>query len=206
MKIVAISDTHGKKISIPDGDILIHAGDFTTMGYIREIMAFNSWFGKFPHPIKIVCAGNHDTFFERDPGLAKSFLTNVTYLQDELFELNGLSILCSPWTPTYLRWAFMMNRGRDILQKWRNIPSGIDILVTHGPPYSILDTISPDTDHLGCEDLYNEVMDRIKPKIHIFGHIHGGYGKVEKNGIIFVNASICDELYVPINKPTEIFI
>lgn len=204
MKIVAISDTHGRKIPIPDGDILIHAGDFTSTGQIHEIVNFNTWLGKLPHPKKIVCAGNHDMFFERDYHFAKSLLTNATYLQDDLIEFEGKKIYCSPWTPTFCNWAFMRDRGQSILQKWVNIPAGIDILVTHGPPWGILDTIGRDTEHLGCVDLYNEVTTRVKPKIHIFGHIHGGQGRVEKNDILFVNASICDEAYVAINKPIDI--
>ena len=203
MKLVAISDTHSKhkKVVLPKGDILFCSGDFTSMGMVHEVADFNNWLGKQPHPIKIVCAGNHDKLFERDFALGKGMLTNAVYLQHEMYEINGLKIWCSPYTPKFCHWAFMKNRGADILEKWKEIPENIDVLVTHGPPHSILDTISPGYENLGCVDLYNEVVNRIKPKIHIFGHIHGGHGVKILGSTTFVNASICDESYTPVNKP-----
>lgn len=207
MDIVFISDTHcmHNKVSIPDGDILIHCGDFTGNGQINEIASFDYWLKKLPHKHKICCAGNHDRLFERDPALAKSLLNNAKYVQDELIEVEGLSIYCSPYSPTFLHWAFMRNRGSDILERWKQIPEGIDILVTHGPPFSILDTVMVGSVNLGCVDLYNEVTSRIKPKIHAFGHIHFYGGTIETiQNIKFINASICTEEYKPTNKPVVI--
>lgn len=206
MDIVFISDTHCKhnKVSIPDGDILIHCGDFTSRGHIHEIAAFDNWLGKQPHKHKIICAGNHDMGFETHYSLARSLITNAKYVQDEVVEVEGLSIYCSPYSPTFCNWAFMRNRGSDILERWKLIPEGLDILVTHGPPFSIQDTIFPNSENLGCVDLYHEVTLRIKPKIHAFGHIHGGYGQTQIDNTLFINASVCDEAYVPINKPIKV--
>lgn len=208
MKIVAISDTHckHKKVTIPDGDILICAGDFTSIGQIHEVADFNNWLGNLPHPIKLVCAGNHDGLFEKDYSLGKSLLTNAVYLQHELYENQNLKFWFSPYTPKFCNWFFMRNRGSDILEMWKQIPENIDVLVTHGPPYSILDTVYPKDgyENLGCLDLYNEIIHRIKPKIHIYGHIHGGQGNATINNIRFYNVSVCDEAYCPVNKPTVI--
>jgi len=121
MKIVFISDTHCKhtRISVPDGDILVHCGDFTGMGYAREIASFNAWLGTLNHPVKLICAGNHDISFERDHHFAKSLITNGTYLEHESITVNGISFFLSPYTPTFRHWAFMKERGEDILQKWK---------------------------------------------------------------------------------------
>jgi len=205
MRLVAISDTHckHKKVSIPDGDILICSGDFTGVGRVREIADFNTWLGKLPHSIKICCSGNHDFLFETDCSLAKNLLSNAVYLQNEMYETGGLKFWGSPVTPTFLNWAFMLNRGPDILCHWKKVPEGIDVLITHGPPFSVLDTIYPNSeDYLGCEDMYDQIVNRIKPRVHIFGHIHGCGGRVEnRHGIKFCNASICDEEYNPTHKP-----
>jgi len=204
MKLVFISDTHSihKRISVPDGDILIHCGDFTSRGHVHEVSNFNKWLGTLPHKVKLICAGNHDIIFDSGEYLlAKTLLTNAEYVQHGLFETHGLSFFMSPYSPEFCNWAFMKRRGEDILEKWREIPAGIDVLVTHGPPWSILDSIMLGSESLGCVDLYQEVTLRIKPKIHAFGHIHGGHGQTKINDTLFINASICNEEYMTINKP-----
>src|SRR5262245_56438688 len=203
-RLVAISDTHSRHqgISIPDGDILIHAGDATMMGRINEIVEFDRWMGSLPHPVKLFCAGNHDLLFEQSPALARSLITNATYLQDELIEVMGLRIYCSPWQPRFFDWAFNLDRGEPLRQKWAMIPESLDILVTHGPPTGILDQ-NPAGEHCGCEEL-RPTVERLRPRVHIFGHIHQGYGQMIHEGIRFVNACICDEGYDPINPPVVI--
>ncbi len=202
-RIVTISDTHSRhqKIkSMPEGDILIHSGDATERGGIDEIVAFNEWLGTLPYLHKIFVAGNHDWLFERSPQFAPTLMSNAHYLLDNFIEIEGLKIYGAPWQPRFFDWAFNVDRGAAIAQKWQMIPDDIDVLITHGPPHGILDEVAYRHEHVGCEELL-PVVHRIKPRAHIFGHIHSGYGMVEQNGIKFVNASICNEAYQPVNAP-----
>lgn len=197
LKIVCISDTHGKHagIRLPEGDVLIHAGDFMTYGdRLSEIASFNHWLSKQPHRHKIVIAGNHDLLFESDPSLARTRLTAATYLENSAVEIEGLRIWGSPQQPRFLDWAFNVDRGPAIRRYWDMIPCETEILVTHGPPFGILDTVNSSGEHLGCEDLAIAVQ-RVRPKLHVFGHIHGGHGTSERDGIRYVNASVLDENY-----------
>ena len=218
MRIVLISDTHGhNSIRIPEGDILIHAGDLTPSGQIGEIAAASKWLGSLPHHYKIAIAGNHDLQFERSPIEATSLLRSagVIYLQDTSTSVEGLSIYGSPWQPEFMHWAFNVPRG-ELAKYWNQIPNGLDILVTHGPPYGILDQRVPPgvrrlapwedeepfagSDHVGCEELLAAVQ-RTKPRVHAFGHIHRGYGTTQNDHTTFYNASVCNEDYEPVHKP-----
>ena len=205
MRFVFISDTHDLNPvqSIPDGDFLIHCGDIFGNESIDCLIRFNNWMGKLPHRNKITIAGNHDFIFERNNELARSILTNIQYLQDEYIEIEGYKIYGSPWQPWFYDWAFNLSRGEALRKKWALIPQNTDILITHGPPYSILDKNVLDNENVGCEELLKKVRE-IKPKIHAFGHIHEGYGVAKIDKTIFVNASICTFNYEPINKPIVI--
>jgi predicted phosphodiesterase len=218
LRIVFISDTHDLHdrmlTPVPDGDILIHAGDATGMGRMHEVATFGAWFRNLPHKNKVVIAGNHDWLFEKNLPLAKDMLNNgilgigggkIIYLQDEAVEVEGLKIYGSPWQPAFYDWAFNLQRGEEIKRKWDLIPEGLDILITHGPPVGIHDQITPHmgSEHLGCEELLKAV-ERTKPKIHVFGHIHGGYGKTQYADTLFINAAICNEAYKPVNEPIVI--
>jgi Icc-related predicted phosphoesterase len=202
-RIVCLSDTHNfnENIAVPDGDILIHAGDATVRGTQYEIEMFLSWFYSLPHKNKIFVAGNHDWLYQTDNHLARLLTADykIKYLQDSPCRINNLKIYGSPWQPRFYDWAFNLNRGSEIAEKWKMIPHDTDILVTHGPPFEILD-ITPAGDSVGCEEL-RKVVEKLRPKAHIFGHIHHGYGTTEKFGVKFINASICDEFYSPINSP-----
>jgi Icc-related predicted phosphoesterase len=208
-RIVLLSDTHNcnEQIIVPDGDVLIHAGDATNRGQIDEIVAFNEWFSGLPHEHKIFVAGNHDWLFEKRPKYAQSLLAkNIIYLQDSSVGVEGLKFYGSPWQPRFFDWAFNLNRGRELAEKWKLIPDDIDILITHGPPNGILDAVSRGDwiENTGCEELIKRIEEIAafgRLKIHAFGHIHCGYGTTEKFGIKFVNASNCDEDYLPTNPP-----
>jgi Icc-related predicted phosphoesterase len=201
MRLVCISDTHNlhNEVIVPNGDVLIHAGDATNYGSAPEISAFAEWFNDLPHKHKIFTAGNHDSLYQRELALADTFIPN---LHDKSIEIEGLEIYGSSWQPEFFNWAFNLPRGKAIADKWKLIPEGTDILITHGPPYSRLDAVESGG-MVGCWDLLQTVK-RIKPKLHIFGHVHHSYGKMEKLGIAFVNASICDEAYETSNKPIVI--
>jgi Icc-related predicted phosphoesterase len=204
VRVVCISDTHGRheEVSVPDGDVLIHAGDFTSIGSPLQVKIFNDWLGRLPHKHKIVVAGNHDFMLERYTveEINKFVLTNAHYLQDSRITVEGLGIYGTPWTPRFRNWAFMCKRGEDMAAKWKLIPKNLDILIVHGPPYGILD-IAPGYGHVGCEELFKSIREK-KPRVVVFGHIHAGYGKhAEFENTAFFNASICNEQYQPVNAP-----
>jgi Icc-related predicted phosphoesterase len=191
MKIICISDTHNlhKDLKIPDGDILIHAGDMTCVGGIDELKEFNQWLGTLPHRHKIVIAGNHDLYLDHVPSLANLLITNAIYLNDSGVEIEGLKIWGSPISPNYQDWAFNRERGEAIRKHWEMIPEDTDILITHCPPFGILD-FTDTGKHEGCSDLLEIVQQKIKPRLHVFGHIHDAHGQVKIGETLFVNASI----------------
>lgn len=208
MKICLISDTHlahlKNQIYVPECDLLIHSGDALSGGSKDEMILFSAWFGSLPAKKKVFVAGNHDWVFEKSPEEARRLLPEgVIYLQDELVEVDGLKIFGSPWQPEFCEWAFNLPRGHLLAKKWAQIPSGIDILVTHGPPMGILDWSNYSHEHVGCADL-RRAISRVKPKLHVFGHIHGSYGTAVHAGTLFVNAAICDEAYRPNHPPIVI--
>ncbi len=122
---------------------------------------------------------------------------DITYLQDSSVKIEGITFYGSPWTPTFFDWHFMADRGPVINEKWNKIPEGIDVLITHGPPATILDNVRGVPQ--GCSDLLERIL-QINPKYNVFGHIHEGYGITKRNSTIFINASVCDGRYRPINK------
>lgn len=209
-RLVAISDTHSRHEDIPalpPGDILVHAGDATRRGDISEVSALNAWLGTLDFKYKILIAGNHDWLFARSPALARSLITNALYLEDESAEIEGLKFYGTPWQPRFFNWAFNLDRGQPMREKWSRIPNDTDILISHGPPHGILDQVDPKwsgrSESAGCQDLLERVS-VLKPRVHIFGHIHSGYGQLQQAGTLFVNASICDEQYSPVNLPIVI--
>jgi len=210
VKIVAISDTHGKhrNLVLPEGDILIHAGDVSSMGKESEIKDFLNWFSKTDFTYKIMIAGNHDFYFEKIVDNAKVLEelipANVIYLNDSVVEIENLGqktlrIWGSPIQPWFFNWAFNRNRGEDIKRHWDKIPQNTDMLITHGPAYGILDKTTRN-ESVGCEDLLEKVKE-VKPIFHICGHIHEAYGYIKQSGTEFINASVLDENYNLRNKP-----
>ena len=203
MKLILISDTHGRHddVDIPDGDILIHAGDLSSRGREFEIDDFLDWFSNQPHKHKIFIAGNHDFFFEREnqETINSKMPNNVIYLNDSGIEIEGVKIWGSPIQPEFYNWAFNRERGDEIKKHWDLIPLDTDVLITHGPPINILDkTIRRKS--VGCEELLIAV-NHIKPKIHVFGHIHEAYGVEIIDDTTFINASILNERYYYTNDP-----
>lgn len=205
MIIDCVADLHGYQPELAGGDILIIAGDLTARDTKDEYIRFISWLGKLPYRCKIVIAGNHDGLIEKGRvSISADPLHNIHYLCDSGYEFEGIKIWGSPWTPTFLNWYFMKDRGDPIKEKWDLIPSPIDILVTHGPPYGIFDG-TEDEIKVGCEDLRKAVQERIKPRIHCFGHIHEGGGSLsEIDGTTYVNCSYVDERYRPVHSPIRL--
>ena len=224
-RIVCISDTHGlhkqMRYNINDfidknqTNILIHSGDLTNVGSEKNLQDFIYWFQNIKgFDTKIFIAGNHDWCFETKPDWLSTYIneenlsqSDCVYLEDESFTIEDsefsrpIKFYGSPWQPDFCNWAF--NVPRDQLYKhWEKIPLDTDILITHGPPEETLD-VNDRGDLCGCASLRHHV-DKIKPLIHTFGHVHEHYGVLMRNGTTFVNASTCTRRYVPSNKPIVI--
>jgi len=204
MKIVAISDTHGKhdELLIPSGDVLIHAGDITGYGTEQEVLLFNEFLGELPHKHKIVIAGNHDRCLELAPEQAAKLITNASYLIDSSIIIDGVKFYGSPWQPWFFDWAFNLRRGEEIRKKWALIDQDTDVLITHGPPQGYCDRVK-EGENVGCEALL-EMVESIRPKLHFFGHIHEAYGFGSNGHTTFINASSCDYDYRVSNPPVVI--
>jgi Icc-related predicted phosphoesterase len=183
--------------------VLIHAGDLTNLGTEEELREALTWLGRLPHAHKVVIAGNHDHLFESDPQTAAALVPKgVHYLEDSGLEIAGLRFWGSPVQPWFFGLAFNRERGADIARHWAMIPAGTDVLITHGPPYRHLDAIGG-FDHGGCEMLRRRVVE-IGPQLHVFGHLHEGYGTDFLGRTMLVNAAICNEAGRPGNAPIVI--
>lgn len=206
MRLVVISDTHGlhnRIVGLPDGDVLVHAGDFmNSRRDLQGILSFNYWLGEQPFEHRVVCSGNHDRYFETSPQQARALLTNATYLENTGLTIRNFRFWGSPYTPDFLNWAFTYPRGSSA-RYWEQIPENLDVLITHGPPFGIRDQTAPGEEHLGREELLAAVQEK-KPKVHLFGHIHGGAGTFENGGTRFVNAAYLNERYKPLEPAGKV--
>lgn len=218
MKITFISDTHNKHkqitSSLKGGDILIHAGDISSMGYEHEVTEFCKWFDSIDnYDTKIFIAGNHDWGFqnnvEKISQIVNTYKT-IDYLQDENMGVQVgdnpmVNIYGSPWQPEFYDWAFNLPKnGPGLMSKWQAIPDNTDILITHGPAYGFLDDVTGRRgQHLGCE-LLAERIKEFKPKIHVCGHIHTGWGHYFDGHTHYFNASVLDERYTFTQSPWDI--
>jgi predicted phosphohydrolase len=221
MKITFISDTHTRQVQIPysdlpGGDLLIHAGDIMNSGYNKnDIFDFLHWYDSIPgYDKKVFIAGNHDRMFENHPEDVKEWLSkfsNIIYLQDEAYEIydietdKSIKLYGSPWQPEFYSWAFNLQRNSlQLSGKWEAIPDDTDILITHSPAWGSVDTVAGRPwDNLGCE-LLAERIQRFRPKIHVCGHIHSGYGIETIDNIHYINASVLDERYEYTQKPWNV--
>lgn len=229
MRIAATSDTHGMldQATLPEADILIVAGDwlpnrFGPSNRVADARFQVGWLSqevkslaKLPYKHKCFIAGNHD-FAHQEPSTertARGLLASagIIYLQDEAVELDGVKFYGSPWTPFFFAWAF--NFPEDDHQKgyqsakaaWAKIPNNTDVLITHGPPHLIRDKC-PSGKRAGCSILRERVFE-VKPKLHLFGHMHGGYGVTadsDTSPVKFANVALCDEDYRPV-QPIQVF-
>ena len=216
MIITLISDTHNKHKQIqdlPGGDLLIHAGDISSMGHKHEIQQFCKWFDSLTNYTSVVfIAGNHDLGFEKRPEESMEIVNSykwITYLQDNHLSFGPdmetlVKIYGSPWQPEFHNWAFNLPKnGLELDQKWNDIPEDTDILITHGPAFGYCDKVIGQYENLGCQLLTNRIK-TIKPKIHVCGHIHSGYGYVFDGDTHFFNASVLDEQYQYTQKPLTV--
>lgn len=229
MKIVCISDTHNlhDKITLPNGDILIHAGDATMIGTHGELERFITWFGKQPHKHKVFVAGNHDFGLEEDLQAHSKFFINkgmlkslhdvresitlhmknngITYLYNESVTIEGINIYGSADQPAFCSWAF--NRSnKELTESWKNIPDNTNVLITHAPAYGILDRCDSG-DIVGDVPLLKRINTLPELKLHVFGHIHEDAGKVKRGEVTHINASMLNSSYRidTVNNPVRVF-
>ena len=222
MKIAMISDVHEQwqNIKVPACDLLISAGDYSYLGKKNVVMNFHQWLKMQPAKHIISVQGNHEVWVEKNFHEAKEIVAEIEprikFIAEGALEIEGVKIYCSSVQPEFGGWAWNVPRGEKIKRHWDAIPDDTEILVTHGPPYGILDQIVPratppngfrfgedDYHHLGCKDLRTRLGYLDNLKLHVFGHIHGSSGETKLGGIKFVNASICNENYKPINPVRE---
>lgn len=210
-RIVAISDTHGFHDGIknlPHGDILIHAGDSTIYGELSEMHKVLSWFSKLDFEKIIFINGNHEVVVSNLGNLTRLLVKercgdNVVYLEDQELVYRGLKFYGSPKSVEYGYWAYMYKES-DGERIWGSVPDDIDVLICHGPAYGMLDQ-NKFTTNCGSKSLLNRI-EQIKPSVFISGHIHESYGYIRPanpkyNKTLFVNASVCNARYDPVNKP-----
>jgi calcineurin-like phosphoesterase family protein len=204
MIFVLLGDTHGFHPDIPDGDVLIHTGDFTQgWGGRDHVKDVAKWLGSLPHPHKFLIGGNHDgSLFAHDEQCRAILgVRGITYLCHEAAMVGDIKIWGSPYHPQF---AGVFGKTRlELAALWDQIDPDTDVLITHGPPHGILDIPgSPlPPEHAGDVDLWLRV-ERVRPKLHAFGHIHGGYGVAKQWGVTFYNVSVCNEKYEPVNPVT----
>ena len=209
MKITCISDTHTKSIAkIPDSDVLVFAGDFSIRGYEQDFMDFILKLEKIENvKEKVIIAGNHDFCMERqiktEDAIRMINNPHIHYLNETGVKIDGYNFWGSPWTPWFHDWAFNMAPGTERL-RWNKIPDDTDVLITHGPPFGILDRTNSGK-NVGCLDLLDRIK-TIKPKCHIFGHIHEAYGITHLEGVTYVNACQLNLAYDYVNKPITIIV
>ena len=209
---------HGHYPRLEGGDLLIIAGDLTAKDRPIEYGHFAAWMDRLNYKKKIFIAGNHDNYFEsKGTEFIKDVyqMIGVEYLCDSGTEFEGLKIWGSPWTKTFERMnprckAFTCDTEEELEEKWKKIPYGVDILITHSPPFKVLDQVcyvnagENIAEHVGSHSLlYYSRMHQ--PKLHVFGHIHEAHGQLD-DIIYYVNASHVNEKYKPVNKPIRVIL
>lgn len=207
-KVVAITDTHNKHNTLdgklPEGDVIVHAGDATNRGSLEELVAFFDWFACLPYTHKVYVPGNHDHHVNEFLVRMLCRDRDIIYLQNEghYLQMEGRRDLFIYGTPAHRNF---LDADADIQDFQNEIPDGLDVLITHVPPYGIHDEICENFKqiYLGNYHLLQAVFDK-KPKFHVFGHVHPGYGKARRCDTTFINACICDNYLNPINIPVLI--
>ena len=209
MRLVLLADTHDQNLhtkfgTIPDGDVLIHAGDLVAIGRDPErYKRMGNQLRRFPHRYKLVVPGNHDHLFLEDLEAAKAALgTGISVLFDSSIEIEGKLFYGTPW----LHWVEgkYTFETQDSEAKWEMIPENTDVLITHSPPYGIFDLSAKSGEHIGSVELRKHVLERVRPQVHVFGHNHMEWGQEEIEGVKFVNAAMVDDLYKPLRGATVI--
>lgn len=218
MNIVLISDTHNnhRNMKLPEGDWLIHAGDWSNIGRPVVITSFIEWLESLDYKHIIVIAGNHDISMcpERTPSQdLRHYLKaewrktseKIHYLEHESLEIGRWKIFGSPYTPEFAGWGFMGDK-KFMKKKWAQIPEDTQILITHGPPTEAgKQSLNLKGDECGCPALQEKIKDLQDLRLHVFGHIHEGFCWRKPGGKYWsVNASHVTRDMRPIQEPIVI--
>lgn len=226
MIVDCVSDLHGHYPELEGGDLLIVAGDLTASSTSFEYGEFSAWLNEQNYRKQIYIAGNHDTFLEKHRPIINEVCPNAKYLCDSGTEFEGLKIWGSPWTKTFEGInphckAFTVDTEEGLAEKWKLIPDDVDILITHSAPWGMMDLLPSVHRRVGSTSLLKRLnVGGLKPKVHVFGHIHEGYGydhveiclksspkiRLKKISCKFVNASHVNEHYEPVNKPIRVIL
>lgn len=197
MRLVCVSDIHynHKKLQLPEGDVLIVCGDSLLYGTKEEKDIFEAWIETQQFDLKLVIAGNHDFIYENQQ---EQQLNDCVFLNESEIVYDGVKFYGSPWTPKFGSFVFMKERHK-LYEIWDKTPNDIDVLITHGPPFGILDWVGSGG-HVGDEALLERVLE-VRPKLHVFGHIHPSYGIVEKQQTVFMNVAVSNDALELVNPP-----
>ena len=183
MTILHISDTHGlhdRLGKLPTADVLVHSGDFTNSGTEQETLDFLNWLILQPFQHKIFVVGNHDRCLWDAEGI-EDLPENVHFLQDRSVTIDGVKFF-----------GLGYNHPESL------IPDDVEVLVTHESAFEILDFSLGR--HWGNLPLRRRV-EAVKPRYHLFGHNHNAHGTLEKDGTVFCNASILNDMCEIAFKP-----
>jgi Icc-related predicted phosphoesterase len=194
MRIVHLSDTHmlHRRLDVAAGDVLVHSGDLVSEGSMDEYTDVFNWLDSMSHKHKLLVAGNHDALFQHSPKLIRKRLPkSIVYLENSGTTIDGLKFWGSPWTVGYPWMAFTYRAMEGRETRWTSIPDDTDVLVTHGPPHGILDR-DHEGQRIGDASLYKRV-ETVRPKLHLFGHVHDQNGEMKRFGTTFVNAAVGDD-------------
>ena len=201
MKLTIISDTHSdqEKLGSMSGDVLIHCGDMFNFfnSDDDEFDRMDEWFAKQDFELILCIGGNHDFELQKRASYTKQPFKNAVYLEGSAYQYKGVNFFGAPWVPDLYGQAYYTEHS-ELANRWANIPNNVDVLITHTPPGNILDKSSQGL-VLGCEHLLTAV-ERAKPKLHCFGHIHHSSGSIKKGGTCFINAALADHHH-KISKP-----
>lgn len=183
MRLLHLSDTHGlhRKIKdLPVTDVLVHSGDISNSGTEEDVLDFLNWLIELPYQHKIFVTGNHDLCLWEAENI-EDLPDNVHFLQDKSLTIDGVKFF-----------GLAYNHPEEL------IPADADVVVTHEPPVMILDESAGV--HWGNVPLRNQIL-QVKPRYHLFGHAHNGYGTIERDGIVFSNAALLDDMNRLVRKP-----
>lgn len=230
MKLVLTSDLHGSLPNLPSGDVLLVAGDLCPDFIARApqrawfVDKFLPWTEKWGFGAALATFGNHDWLPNPSKEWADLVGSHVIKI-DELVEINHpcdcgfypgcpddcdshrtpLKVWFSPWSNQFGAWAWM-DQPYNLGNKYAIIPEGVDIIVSHQPPFGYGDVPDPKyyigagREHVGSHELLHAI-DRVKPKLVVCGHIHGGYGSYERGPTTIMNVAQMNEAYEPVNAP-----
>lgn len=215
-RIAAMSDLHGFQPPVPDADLVIIAGDVcvdrvngltANLAPDRQAAWFETkirpWVRRFAVPT-LVTWGNHDFIHERD--LVATTRGNLQIVVDDLVVVNGLRVWLTPWSNQFMNWNWM-KKPEALAPIYDRIPIGIDVLVSHQPPYGCGDRYpnleTGQYEHVGSQELLATIR-RVAPQVVICGHLHAGYGVHYVDGIPVYNVSVVNDAYQLVHPVTMI--